>query len=145
MLDILRPVMALSLFFQKKDLDIGGVKIKLDATVEELKMLADEKNLLEKPTMLSQVQEELIEIDGKLTYKGHEVIKSKSSFRKAYKEYIEAILRNLQQRFPETELMAAFSVLAMRLISFVPTDKLEHWGKESLEVLLGHFGKDKTH
>jgi hypothetical protein len=57
LLDILRPVITLSLFFQKKNLDIGSIKVELDICMETLRNLRDGEDPLEKTTHLKIAEE----------------------------------------------------------------------------------------
>ena len=148
LLDILRPVMKLSLVFQRQDLDIGCVKVEIDGCISDLAYLKDSTNPLNKPTYVSMAKQELQrESNGKLSFKGHHISKmtSKTQFQNVFNQYIDAIVENIVSRFPDTELMTCMGVLAMRPITFLCESELEIWGDESLEVLLKHYGSEKTH
>lgn len=41
--------------------------------------------------------------------------------------------------------MTAFSVLAMRPVSFLNATELADWGNEYIQRLADHFGREKTH
>ena len=68
-------------------------------------------------------------------YKGVRITDSpqyRSSVETVKRQFIDAILENLEQRFPEESItmIKAFSVLAMRGLGLVPKDQLNEWGNE---------------
>lgn len=50
----------------------------------------------------------------------------------------------LVYRFPDAELLSAFGCLGMRPISLMAGKELEEWGVADLNILVGHFGEEKT-
>jgi len=72
---------------------------------------------------LPKTEEELKDADGQLTYKRHHISKmtSRTQFTNAYTTYINAILDNIDTRFPDKEPMTSFSILALRPLSFITT------------------------
>ena len=105
LLDILRPVMKLSLVFQRQDLDIGCVKVEIDGCISDLAYLKDSTNPLNKPTYVRMAKQELQhESDGKLSFKGHHISKmtSNTQFQNVFNQYIDAIVENIVSRFPDT-------------------------------------------
>ena len=149
LLDILRPVMKLSLTFQQQDLDIGCIKVEIDACINDLKYLKNPDNPLNKPTYLSMVKVDLKESepDGKLTFEGHHIGRHTSphQFSKVFTQYIDAITDNIEQRFTNTELMTSLGVLAMRPITFLQDEEVDDWGDEYMEIMLKHYGNEQTH
>ena len=55
--------------------------------------------------------------------------------------YIDVVLENLEERFPDTELMAAFTILALRPLSVV--SDVPAWGNDMLETLTDQYDKPK--
>ncbi len=48
-------------------------------------------------------------------------------------------------RFPDTDMMCAFSVLAMRPISILGDDEIVQWGNDSIKQLTDFYGNDQHH
>ena len=41
--------------------------------------------------------------------------------------------------------MSAFNMLGMRPVRLLVSDEVDSWGNDVLEVLLAHFGEEKSH
>ena len=63
-------------------------------------------------------------------FKGHEISKCGQQLVSVKKTFIEQIISNMRERFPETELLSSFGVLSMRPISLLSSDDLKTWGNE---------------
>ena len=55
------------------------------------------------------------------------------------------LISNIKKRFPDSEFMSAFGILAMMPISVMPEEQLAEWGDKKLETLLDHYGEEKSH
>ncbi len=142
LMDILQPIMRLNLFFQRKDVDIGTVQTAVDACTTDLTKLLDDKVDKDQPLFAQQLEADLVGSQ----YKGnHLIVKSKHNPTATKTKFLQALLANLEKRFPEKELMTAFSILSMKPISLLNSEELQEWGNSSLEVLLAHFGERKEH
>lgn len=156
LLDILKPIMKLNLFFQKKDVDIGNVKPAVDTCIRNLKaaMVIDDgsftdsdqnADMMGTPTFGRQLINDLV--DGR--FKGNHIIpKSKFSIKVCVRDFCQAMLDNIERRFPDQELMSAFCVLGMKPVpqlSNEPIEVLESWGNESIQHLISQFGAEQKH
>ena len=141
MLDWLQPIMRLSLFFQKKDLEISEVKVNIDMCVKELEELRDEQNDLEKPHFIDLLNKDL---QGGF-YKGHKVDKNASHFNTVQKNFLQAMIDNLQERFPESDFLIKFGVLGMRTINFLSDEDLNKYGEDDIKSLAEFYTSEQTH
>lgn len=141
MMDILAIVTKLSLVFQKKDLDVSAAKVSIDHALTDLQDLKGDTHPLGKPSHWQTMPPEVMGGE----FKGHKLSMPKTPglLEKTRLHYIDAVIENLQARFPEAELMAAFAVLSMRPLSMVPD--VNSWGNDKLEMLISHYGADKEH
>ena len=139
--DIIPIISALNLFFQKENLDVALVKIKIDQCVQDLQKLKDEpgahmlelNGLLDKTTQPSP------------SYCTHHITGCRENeISSPIRKFIDNLITNINTRFPDTELIVAFAVLAMRPLSVLSQDELLVWGDDQLNVLLAHYGVEKT-
>ena len=77
------------------------LQIELDTCFKSLQKLEEGAADPEPATQLSMAHQELKEVDGQLTYKGHHIAKmtAQMQFVNAFKAYIQAIIQNLQRRY----------------------------------------------
>ncbi|XP_048236880.1 zinc finger protein 862-like [Haliotis rufescens] len=145
LMDILQPIMKMTLFFQRKDIDIGSVQAVIDSCIRDVRALLEPEvdgEGLPKPTFMHQLKTHLC--DG--FFKGNHAIKKSSfSFEKTRVDFIKGLIDNINKRFPDKQLMTSMCVFGMRPVTFLSEEELSEWGNESLDVLLDHFAVDKSH
>ncbi|KAK7505926.1 hypothetical protein BaRGS_00002648 [Batillaria attramentaria] len=140
LMDIIPIVTALNQFFQKKDIDLALIKVKVNQCISDLETMKTEQTG-EHRELLKQ---ELTVVEGARYYKGHAVTGCKESdITSATTKFIDNLVRNIKTRFPDSELMSAFGCLGMRPISFLSGEDLTNWGTSDLEKLLDHFGEER--
>lgn len=110
-MDWLQPIMRPSQFFQRKDIDIGVVKVNVMMYVSDLEKMKDGP-----PTYFSQLEEDLKDGD----FKNHRIAKNASNFNGVKRKFLQAMINNMRERFPDSETMFKLSVLGMWPIQFVP-------------------------
>lgn len=108
------------------------------AKLEEIKMNPDNAS-----PHLSRLPDDLK--DG--LFMGHAISRCKrpNEFEGARTKFIDEILQNISKRFPATEFLSCFSVLAMRPISFLSMDDLSEWGNREIKILAEDYGHRQTH
>lgn len=143
MLDWLQPIMRLSLLFQKKDLDIGIVKVNVNMCLMDLQKMRDgEDTQSGKPTYSDQLQNDLS--DG--VFKGHHhVSRNAGHFDTVKRTFLQLMMDNLESRFPNTESMAQFSVFGMRPLQFVPAHELDTWGDQDIQAIADYYTSSQKH
>ncbi|KAL5016780.1 hypothetical protein ScPMuIL_006369 [Solemya velum] len=127
LMDAMGPVTILSQFLQTKNIDIALVKVKLDLCVGDLEEL---KTL--KTSYLKQLQDDLKQN----MFRGqHEVTLTNFSLQNLTTLFIDGLITNIKSRFPDADLLASFSVLGMRPISFLTDKDLQEYGVEGIAKL----------
>ncbi|XP_078590444.1 zinc finger protein 862-like [Branchiostoma floridae x Branchiostoma japonicum] len=132
MSDILPTLANLSRLFQQTDVNFSNIKINVDSTVDSLEKLkvhhADHFKGLDK--FLAEAK----------TKTGTEIKYGESDmeqFKKTiYEPFIDQIVTNLKERFPDTELLAAFTI-------FHP-DEAGYDQTQKLELLSKHYSSEVT-
>ena len=147
MMAVLPIVTALSMIFQKKDLDVTVVDVGVKNCLSDLDKLkaGDTEN-----TYLKQLETDFVKkgkgYDLKGTYiPGHP--NCEKHFTNIVNNFVGKLQENIQTRFPQDQrsVMSAFSVLGMRPISFLSSEELSVWGNDKLQTLIDHFGKELSH
>ena len=57
---------------------------------------------------------------------------------------MDNLIENIENRFLESDLLYAFSVLSMRTLSFLSAEEQDNYGNEEIDVLCKHYGEPKT-
>lgn len=79
-------------------------------------------------------------------YKKNHIVQGKRNTDSIKVKFIDAILQRPDERFPDDDsnVIYAFTALAMRPLSFIPKAELETWGSDKLEVLIKQYGEEKV-
>ena len=153
LMDIIPIVTKLSQFLQKQNLDVAQVQVKLADTVHDLELLKDATKAmgqyqkeLKKDLQAAPLDSESLPWKTGWQFKGHEVTGCPADHITSIQtDFLDALISNIKKRFPDSEFMSAFGILAMRPISVMPEEQLAEWGDQKLETLLDHYGKEKSH
>ena len=144
LMDVLPVISEMCLVFQKENLDISQVKVQVDHTKSALnKLKSDEAEY----SYLKQLSDEHLTLEqGKVVFKNNHIVQEKRNIETIKVKFIDQILQKLDKRFPDDDsnVIYAFSILAMRPLSFVSKADLGTWGNEKLEVLLKQYGEKKV-
>ncbi|XP_071098775.1 zinc finger protein 862-like [Haliotis cracherodii] len=139
MMDIIPVVAKLNLFFQKENVDVSLVKVNLTNTLDKLRELKSD-NGLHQQKLKDDLDDDL------KGFKGHTIKGcSEKEISSAKVKFLDKLIDNISQRFPEQDLLAAIGVLGLRPISFLSKDELADWGNEQMEILIQQYGVEKTH
>ena len=78
-------------------------------------------------------------------FKNNQIVQRKRNIETIKVKFIDQILQKLDERFPDDDsnVIYAFSILAMRPLSFVSKADLGTWGNEKLKVLLKQYREKK--
>ncbi|XP_060556337.1 uncharacterized protein C17orf113-like [Ruditapes philippinarum] len=137
MMDIIPIVTQLNLFFQKEITDVALVKVKIDQTLSDLQQLISTPGCHE---------QKLAEVITDTCFKEHIISQCpKSDIASAKEKFITALVNNIEKRFPDTDLLSSFGVLSMRPITLLSDVELKTWGDEKIDILVNHFGEEKSH
>ena len=136
MMDAMAPVTILSQFFQTEDIDVGLVQVKLNFCIQDLKKV---KNL--NSPYLKKLNDDL---KSGFFKNEHKVTKPVFNLKTITEEFVDNLIENIENRFPENDLLYAFSVLSMRTLSFLSSEEQENYGNEEIDVLCKHYGEPKT-
>ena len=143
-MDVLPVISEMCLVFQKENLDISQVKVQVDHTKSaHNKLKSDEAEY----SYLKQLSDEHLTLEqGKVVFKNNHIVQGKRNIETIKVKFIDQILQKLDERFPDDDsnVIYAFSILAMRPLSFVSKADLGTWGNEKLEVLLKQYGEKKV-
>ena len=143
LMDVLPVISEMCLVFQKENLDISQGKVQVDHTKSALnKLKSDEAEY----SYLKQLSDEHLTLEqGKVVFKNNHIVQGKRNIETIKVKFIDQILQKLDERFPDDDsnVIYAFSILAMRPLSFVSKADLGTWGNEKLEVLLKQYGEKK--
>ncbi|XP_067684350.1 zinc finger protein 862-like [Haliotis asinina] len=137
MMDAMAPVTALSQFFQKENIDVALVKVKLDFCVKELLKVKSMET-----GHLKQLSEDL----KNETFKDdHHILKTPGfNLQSLVDTFITALVDNILSRFPSDDLLTSFGILSMRPISFLNEQQLDDYGQNEIDKLCQHYGEDQT-
>lgn len=66
-----------------------------------------------------------------------------SAVQKVKADFVQALESNLQKRFPKESMnvVSAFEVFALRSLSFVPSEEIDDYGNDKLDILIEHYEK----
>jgi len=138
MMDAMKPITTLSKFFQTENVDVALIGIKIDQCLAELQKVKD----MTSPN-LQMLRQDLPQ-NG--SFKGeHQVSKSVFNLENTTVKFIDSVTKNIQSRFPSTDLLRALAVLAMRPISHLDNEEQNEYGNQEIDVLCAHFGEQKKH
>ena len=140
LMDVLPVITKLSLFFQRKDLDLPLIPVQVDLCIKDLQKLKDDGAGM----YVQELEKELSLESGKMVFKGH-VLQGRDNFKSVKNAFLEELIKNIRSRFPEDEsnIINAYSVLGMRPISFIQKEQLDDWGNDQLEILVSKYGKEQ--
>ncbi|XP_060078767.1 uncharacterized protein LOC132558242 [Ylistrum balloti] len=139
LMDIIPVVGRLNLFFQKENVDVALVKVNLDHCLHQLHSLKTVPGPYE-----HQLDTDL-DIVAK-QFKQHEISLSPHHDVQSVKvKFLNNLIGNITERFPDTDLLTAFGVLSMRPVGLLSGKDLHDWGDEAINVLIRHFGEEKEH
>jgi hypothetical protein len=141
MMDWLQPIMALSQFFQQKDIDISLVKVNVQTCIKELEDMRDDVNELGKPRYSDALSKDMT--DG--SYMGHKVQKNASGFQNVKRSFLQGVVDNLKRRFPDSETISMFSIFGMRPLQFLSDQALQSWGNEEMKTLAEFYTSPQCH
>ena len=137
MMDAMAPVTVLSQFFQTENVDVALVRVKLDLCLGDLEKI----KAMESP-YLSKLKEDLSETES--TFKEHQVTRTGFNLQNVTEDFINSLTSNIKSRFPDNDLLANFSVLALRPISFLSPQELDDFGTKEIQSLCDTYGSQQT-
>ena len=132
--DVLPHLGRLSRIFQKESVDLSLIQPCLKTTIDAIKKYEDTPG-----PNLSKVDDVLA-----TDLKDFQIVATdtqKEQFKSTIqKVYIKAIIEHLNNRFPNVEVLSAFSIFDAQSL---PSDEeeLASYGQDKLEVLLAHYGE----
>ena len=132
MMDIMPVVTKLSILFQKTDVDIGLVELSVSECIASLRALKEKDGAFLSKLLTTDL------IDGKFRNKHRIAGVADVTLKSAKHKFVQAIIDNMEQRFPSCELLSAFGVLGMRPFSEV--ENVDEWGADKIEILIHHYG-----
>ena len=107
--EVLPTINRLSLTFQESKVDFSAVKTALSATIERLNDVKDTSDLT---SSITDVYESCKAQGIALQYSGSDVTEAIREFCKTIqKPFIEKLIENIESRFVDTDVMAAFSYI----------------------------------
>jgi len=138
MMDVMPIVTALSQLFQKKDLVIALAPLSVQQCIRDMQGHLDKNG-----PFLVKLEEDMV---GK-TFKTHKItdVTKATMLSSTKNKFINKLIDNIQARFPDSDLLSAFSILGMRPISVLSGEELQKWGDDKLDLLISHYGAAKTH
>ena len=140
MLDVLAPIMVLSQQFQKQDLDPGMVSVHLETCKSSLNKIKNGEW-----SEFSDLKTLQADIDtSKRSYKEYRIDMTQEPAT-LLKKIVNKVLENIDDRFPQLDILSAFGILGIRPISFLRNDELCNWGKDKLNILISQYGRSKSH
>eukprot|EP00898_Chlorokybus_atmophyticus_P002886 jgi/Chlat1/3599/Chrsp234S03583 len=142
--DILARLTRLSGTFAAETVDLAVVEHNVNGLMEQLK----EEYLSDQPTLgpeggylrefLDQVGASGMFYDHAIRYTSNDDLSESMNF---VRSFTSAVITNLQERFPQLEVLTATRILTPNL--YPPAEHLPSFGRAELEVLLAAFGTDK--
>ncbi|XP_076462585.1 uncharacterized protein LOC143294950 [Babylonia areolata] len=79
-------------------------------------------------------------------FKGHhKVARNAAHFDTVKTAFLQAMIDNLETRFPDTEKMAQFSIFGMKPLQFVADRDLETWGNEDMQKIADFYCNSQQH
>ncbi|KAI8490513.1 hypothetical protein Bbelb_317810 [Branchiostoma belcheri] len=134
--DVFGQLNMMSKVFQTKGLDFSQVKPTVNAVIDSLSDMAAGHH---GPSLTRFLQAELADL-----YPGvditHNDQQTKAAAENLKRNFIQNVVQNLQDRFPQTELIGAFKIMNPREL---PNEEnnLQEYGEEELETLLRVYGR----
>ena len=114
-MDVLTWVCALSLVFQRSDLNASRASLEVDNLLEKLEKF---KSGHYENTYTAQFEKDVTQDGDRMLYKGTHVIssKGKNTFGNTREKFINNLIANLNDRFPraDTSVLSALCVLGLR-------------------------------
>ena len=139
--DILSLLTKLSKVFQKQNVDFSIISPMVHSTIGAIEAMK-----VQPGPILQQFLDEII-IAGSITptFKGNNITSyntSQEEFNKMAMTFMDKFVQNLQNRFPEVDIVSAMKILDPQ---FLPTtvSALVSYGTVDLEVLLQHYATPK--
>ena len=137
--DIIPVVSTLSMFLQTENVDIAMVKVRINQTVADLEKLKENEGPFS-ATLAENLDSE------KHEFMGHQIAWCRNEEIQSCKDkFLQQLIDNINSRFSQKDIVAAFAVLAMRPVSFMTKEELTEYGNEEIEMLINHYGVTKTH
>ena len=132
--DILPHLGCLSRIFQKENVNLSLIQPCLKSTIDAIKKYEDDPG-----PNLSKLDEVLVtELKD---FQIEATSQQKHFFKNQIQDaYIKALTEQLQDRFPNVELLDAFSIFDPQSLPSTE-EHLAVYGQERLEVLISHFGE----
>lgn len=150
MADVIPKLSQVNLLFQKTDLDLTVISTALDNLKSSLKKSKNGDSFY----MRDFKQQLTVSPNGKTaTFKGVQLKIHRSKVAKAtddilsmQNEFISALQQKLEERFPRenSSVVSAFEALSLKKAPLLDGEELEQYGNNQLEVLIQHFGLEKT-
>ena len=153
MMDILPYVASVSTLLQKRDIDIAAVQPALDNLKEKItsakkgrsphqRDLSDD--LVQKKDRNGNVKQ--VKFKGHTLQLGENLSETSKEFSEAKASFCDNLSKNIESRFPKhcTDIGMAFHVFGLRPLSFLPGDDKKEFGQKEIDILVKHFGQDKT-
>ena len=137
MMDIMPVVTKLSLLFQKTDVDIGLFKLSVSECIASLRALKENDGAFVSKLLTTD------SIHGKFRNEHRIAGVADVTLKSAKHKFVQAIIDNMEQRFPSCELLSGFGVLGMRPLSEV--GNVDEWGADKIEILIHHYGEEQQH
>ena len=136
----LSPYTLLDLQFQKQDLDPGMVSVHLETCKSSLNKIKNGEW-----SEFSDLKTLQADIDtSKRSYKEYRIDMTQEPAT-LLKKIVNKVLENIDDRFPQLDILSAFGILGIRPISFLGNDELCNWGKDKLNILISQYGRSKSH
>lgn len=144
--DILPIVSKLCLQFQKKDIDVSMVQVNVQLCKGDLEKLMNGNELV--CGFVSQLEKDIqYNEEGKHpVFKGNHVLAGVSSIDGIKSAFVEKLLENIKERFPDSDsnVIQAFSALGLRPISFLSSEERRKWGNGKIETLISKYGVEQS-
>ena len=144
MMDIIPYCTELNMIFQKQLVDIAAIKPAVKAVIDSIT-----KGETGCGYYMKELRNHISKEDSKVLYKGMEVKfdeNAKDDVKDIRITFCSLLKSKIQSRFPtdSCDVVGAFDVLGMRPLSFLSADDLAQYGNSEIDILIEHFGTDKT-
>jgi hypothetical protein len=151
MMDILPAIAQVSLTLQKQDVDVAVVQPALENIKSVLVRVKSNKYTHHLQQFFSEIKashnsqgERIVKLKGvSLRLCSKSVTVSREKFDEVRKTFVEALLKNISERFPteQCDISMSFDVLSMRPLSLLSQAEREEYGNDKLDKLLAHYGQ----
>ena len=148
MMDIIPPLAAMNMVFQKVDLDVSAVRPVIEGFFSACKLAKSSKSyyqLLFKTDHFKVVEEKGTVCGVRLSNDSTRTIRdAQKEFEKSRDSFLSKLEEQIDRRFPKnnTSIATAFQILGLRSLSFLSTDELHQHGQKDLDVLISHFASE---